>query len=259
MAGRRREQGPISGAKLWPRDLAAQHLELVAQDHQLEVLGVQATATPNECAQQGPEGDVEEGEGHYRRSSQPTREGPTRVLAPFRGLEPPDPIITTLYECPWWSSEGQFADEDGGVPVLDFCSCAAPLRGTTPTTPVSPGRRTHASRAARAVLPRSRRASSAALRPWQGEGRAGSRGGSRGGASRPLGRRGARRGQRAARASARSPGDFGSRACPSSGSTRWHGAPGARRAGAGRTAKRGRGPRCARRDGGELSALAFGG
>jgi hypothetical protein len=113
------------------------------------------------------------------------------------------------------------------------------------------GTRTHASRAARAVLPRSRRASSAALRPWQGEGQAGSRGGSRGGASRPLGRRGARRGQPAARASARSPGDLGSRACPSSGSTRWHGAPDARRAGAGRTAKRGRRPRCARRDGGE--------
>jgi hypothetical protein len=160
-------------------------------------------------------------------------------------------VITSLYECPWRSSEGQFADEDGGVPVLDFCSCAAPSRGTTPTTPISPGTRTHASRTARAVLPWSRRASSAALRPWQGEGQAGSRGGSRGGASRPLGRRGARRGQPAARASARSPGDLGSRACPSSGSTRWHGAPGARRAGAGRTAKRGRGPRCARRDGGE--------
>jgi hypothetical protein len=103
-------------------------------------------------------------------------------------------VITSLYECPWRSSEGQFADEDGGGPVLDFCSCAAPLRGTTPTTPISPGMRTHASRAARAVLPRSRRASSAALRPSQGEGQAGSRVGSRGGASRPLGRRGARRG-----------------------------------------------------------------
>ena len=160
-------------------------------------------------------------------------------------------VITSLYECPWRSSEGQFADEDGAVPALAFCSCAAPLRRRTPTTPISPGTRTHASRAARAVLPRSRRASSAALRPWQGEGQAGSRGGSRGGASRPLGRRGARRGQRAARASARSPGDLGSRACPSSGSTRWHEAPGARRADAGRTAKRGRGPRCARRDGGE--------
>ena len=87
MAGRRREQGPISCAKLWPRALAAQHRDLVAQDHQLEVLGVQATATPNECAQQGPERDVEEGEGHYRRSTQPTpRRADTSIgaLQPFR-------------------------------------------------------------------------------------------------------------------------------------------------------------------------------
>ena len=76
MAGRRREQGPISYAKLRRRALAAQHRDLVAQDQQLEVLGVQATATANECAQQGPERDIEEGEGHYRRCSQPTREGP---------------------------------------------------------------------------------------------------------------------------------------------------------------------------------------
>ena len=53
MAGRRREQGTISGAKPRPRDLAAQHLELVAQDQQLDVLDVQATATPNERAQRG--------------------------------------------------------------------------------------------------------------------------------------------------------------------------------------------------------------
>ena len=45
VAGRRREQGTISGAKLRPRDLAAQNLELVAQDQQLDVLDVQATAT----------------------------------------------------------------------------------------------------------------------------------------------------------------------------------------------------------------------
>ena len=52
MAGRRREHGPISRAKLRRRALAAKHRDLVAQDQQLEVLGVQATATPNECAQQ---------------------------------------------------------------------------------------------------------------------------------------------------------------------------------------------------------------
>ena len=70
-AGRRREHGPMSRAKLRRRALAAQHRDLVAQDQQLEVLGVQATATPNECAQQGPERDIEEGEGHYR--DPPTR------------------------------------------------------------------------------------------------------------------------------------------------------------------------------------------
>jgi hypothetical protein len=48
VAGRRREQGTIRGAKLRPRHLAAQHLELVAEDEQLEVLDVQATATANE-------------------------------------------------------------------------------------------------------------------------------------------------------------------------------------------------------------------
>jgi hypothetical protein len=37
---RRREQGTIGGAKLRPRDLAAQHLQLVAQDQQLDVLDV---------------------------------------------------------------------------------------------------------------------------------------------------------------------------------------------------------------------------
>ena len=73
LAGRRREQGTISGAKLRPRDLAAQDLELVAQDEQLDVLDVQATATPNERAQQRPEREVEEREGHGRRSSQPSR------------------------------------------------------------------------------------------------------------------------------------------------------------------------------------------
>jgi predicted N-acetyltransferase YhbS len=53
-AARRHEQRAISGTKLRPRDLAAQDLELVAQDEQLDVLHVQATATPNERPQQGP-------------------------------------------------------------------------------------------------------------------------------------------------------------------------------------------------------------
>lgn len=69
MAGRRGEQRTISGAKLRPRDLAAQNLELVVQDQQLDVLDVQATRTPNQRAEQSPERHVEEGEGHGRRCS----------------------------------------------------------------------------------------------------------------------------------------------------------------------------------------------
>jgi hypothetical protein len=56
-------------AALRPRDLAAQNIELVAQDQQLDVLDLQATTTPNQCAEQSPEREVEEGEGHDRRSS----------------------------------------------------------------------------------------------------------------------------------------------------------------------------------------------
>jgi hypothetical protein len=47
-----------------PRHLAAQDLEFVAQDEQLDILDVQATATTNQCPEQGPESEVEEGEGH---------------------------------------------------------------------------------------------------------------------------------------------------------------------------------------------------
>ena len=75
MAGRRREQGTISGAKLRPRDLAAQNLELVAQDQQLDVLHVQATTTPNERAEQGPDREVEEGEDHVADRPSPLAEG----------------------------------------------------------------------------------------------------------------------------------------------------------------------------------------
>jgi hypothetical protein len=89
MAGRRREQGPISCAKLRRRTPAAQHRDLVAQDQQLEDLGVQATATPNECAQQGPERDIEEGEGHYRDPPNPPTKRATRVLAPYTPRAPP--------------------------------------------------------------------------------------------------------------------------------------------------------------------------
>jgi crotonobetainyl-CoA:carnitine CoA-transferase CaiB-like acyl-CoA transferase len=75
MARGRREQGTVRGAKLRPRDLATEDLELVAQDEQLDVLDVQATATANECPQQSPEREVEKREGHRADPLNPAREG----------------------------------------------------------------------------------------------------------------------------------------------------------------------------------------
>ena len=54
MASRRRQQGTIRGAKVRPRYLAAQDLELVTKDEQLDVPDVQTAATPNERSHQRP-------------------------------------------------------------------------------------------------------------------------------------------------------------------------------------------------------------
>jgi hypothetical protein len=75
MARRRREQGTVRGAKLRPRDLATEDLDLVAKDEQLDVLDVQATATANKCPQQSPERHVEKREGHRADPPNPAREG----------------------------------------------------------------------------------------------------------------------------------------------------------------------------------------
>ena len=83
MAGRRREQGPISGAKLRPRAMTTQDLELVAQDQQLQVFDVQATTTPNERTEQSPEREVDEGERHTGDPANPPAKSATRLLAPF--------------------------------------------------------------------------------------------------------------------------------------------------------------------------------
>jgi hypothetical protein len=85
VAGRRREQAAISGAKLRPRHLAAQDLELVTQNEQLDVLDVQATTSPNERSQQGPEREVEKREGHCRRSSQPALGGRDTSIGTLQG------------------------------------------------------------------------------------------------------------------------------------------------------------------------------
>jgi hypothetical protein len=82
VAGRRREQGTISGAKLRPRHLATQNVQLVTQDQQLEVLDIQTTATANEHSHQRPERDVEEREGHIADPARTRRqEGATRYGA----------------------------------------------------------------------------------------------------------------------------------------------------------------------------------
>jgi hypothetical protein len=83
VAGRRREQGTISGAKLRPRHLAAQNVQLVTQDQQLEVLDIQTTVTANERSQQRPERDVEKREGHIADPPQTRRQEGARLLAPF--------------------------------------------------------------------------------------------------------------------------------------------------------------------------------
>jgi hypothetical protein len=99
VAGRRREQGTITRAKLRPSDLSTQNLQLVAQDQQLDVLDIQATATPNERAQQRPERDVEEREGHIADPPQTRpQEGATRVLAPFR------PLRRRPHTHPWFTT-----------------------------------------------------------------------------------------------------------------------------------------------------------
>jgi hypothetical protein len=50
MAGRGRQQGPISKPELRLRDLPAQDLELVPQHKQLDVFHVQAVAAPHKRA-----------------------------------------------------------------------------------------------------------------------------------------------------------------------------------------------------------------
>jgi hypothetical protein len=87
MARRRREQGAVRGAKLRPRDFATEDLDLVAQDEQLDVLDVQATATPNECPQQSPERHVQKREGHRADPANPAREERDTSIGTLQGAD----------------------------------------------------------------------------------------------------------------------------------------------------------------------------
>src|SRR6266542_4099746 len=64
VTGDGRQQGSISCAKLRPRPLASEDVELVAQHQQLDVFYVQAAAATNQRTEHGPKSEVEEGEDH---------------------------------------------------------------------------------------------------------------------------------------------------------------------------------------------------
>jgi hypothetical protein len=56
----------IGGSELRSLDLAAQHVELVAEHGDLDVLGVLASEAPKQHADESAYHDVEEGQGHRR-------------------------------------------------------------------------------------------------------------------------------------------------------------------------------------------------
>jgi hypothetical protein len=59
-AAQRRKDPAIGGPEFGPLDLAAQHLELVAQDGDLDVLGVLAVEAPEQQAEEPARHEVEE-------------------------------------------------------------------------------------------------------------------------------------------------------------------------------------------------------
>jgi hypothetical protein len=101
VASRRRQQCTIRGTKVRPCHLAAQDLELVTKDEQLDVLDVQTAAAPNERSEQRPEREVEKREGHGRRSSQPAREGRDTSIGTLQDVpqvrEAAEPFVSRLF------------------------------------------------------------------------------------------------------------------------------------------------------------------
>jgi len=91
------QQCPVGHPKLRPPDLPTQDRELVPQDKQLDVFRVQATPASNERAQQSPNGEVEEGEGH--------------------AADPPQPFAPTLRHRYWRPSGGRFVTLKSDGPI----------------------------------------------------------------------------------------------------------------------------------------------
>jgi hypothetical protein len=65
-AAQYRQGRTIGGAELRAFDLAAQHLELVVEDGDLDVPGVLAVEASKQHADEPPGQEVEEGQGHRR-------------------------------------------------------------------------------------------------------------------------------------------------------------------------------------------------
>jgi hypothetical protein len=65
-SAQQREDRTIGGSERWPLDLAAQHLKLMAEDGDLDVLGVLASEASTQHADEAACHEVEEGQGHRR-------------------------------------------------------------------------------------------------------------------------------------------------------------------------------------------------
>jgi hypothetical protein len=60
------QQRTVGGSELGPLDPAAQHLELVAQNRDLDVLGMLGLEANKQEAEESARDEVEEGQGHRR-------------------------------------------------------------------------------------------------------------------------------------------------------------------------------------------------
>jgi hypothetical protein len=85
MTGCDDQQRSINHPELWPSDLPAQYLQLVAQHHQLKVFHVQAAAATDKRPEQSPRGEAEKRQGHAADLPSPRAEESRHLfLAPLQ-------------------------------------------------------------------------------------------------------------------------------------------------------------------------------
>jgi hypothetical protein len=80
--------------------LPTENLELVAQNQQLDVFHMQATAAPNQRANQRPHSEVEEGENHVADPLNPREEEATTNIG---ALLPPERAVLAPFSGFWYS------------------------------------------------------------------------------------------------------------------------------------------------------------